>query len=34
MAGLRQAIEQGKLSDFVDEFYSKRGLETPQLDSI
>lgn len=34
MAGLRQAIEQGKLSDFVDEFYSKRGLETPQLDTI
>lgn len=34
MAGLRQAIEQGKLGDFVDEFYSKRGLETPQLDSI
>jgi queuine tRNA-ribosyltransferase len=34
MAGLRQAIEQGKLSYFVDEFYSKRGLETPQLDTI
>lgn len=34
MAGLREAIEQGKLSDFVDEFYSKRGLETPPLDSI
>lgn len=34
MAGLRQAIEQGKLGDFVDEFYSKRGLETPQLDTI
>ncbi|WP_292956688.1 MULTISPECIES: tRNA guanosine(34) transglycosylase Tgt [unclassified Neptuniibacter] len=34
MAGLRQAIEQGKLSDFVDEFYSKRGLETPQFDTI
>ena len=34
MAGLRQAIEQGKLSDFVDEFYRKRGLETPPLDSI
>lgn len=34
MAGLRQAIEQGKLSDFVDEFYRLRGLETPPLDSI
>ncbi|MFY0675740.1 MAG: tRNA guanosine(34) transglycosylase Tgt [Neptuniibacter sp.] len=34
MAGLRQAIEQGKLSDFVDDFYRKRGLETPPLDSI
>lgn len=34
MAGLRQAIEQGKLGDFVDEFYRKRGLETPPLDSI
>lgn len=34
MAGLRQAIEQGKLSDFVDDFYHKRGLETPPLDSI
>jgi len=34
MAGLRQAIEQGKLSDFVDEFYRKRGLETPAIDSI
>ncbi|RRJ85299.1 tRNA guanosine(34) transglycosylase Tgt [Aestuariirhabdus litorea] len=32
MAGLRDAIEQGKLSDFVDEFYRKRGLETPPLD--
>jgi queuine tRNA-ribosyltransferase len=34
MAGLREAIEQGKLDDFVDEFYRKRGLETPPLDSI
>ncbi|MGB0732957.1 MAG: tRNA guanosine(34) transglycosylase Tgt [Pontibacterium sp.] len=34
MAGLRQAIEQGKLSDFVDEFYHKRGLETPIIDTI
>ena len=31
MAGLRQAIEQGKLSAFVDSFYSKRGLKTPPL---
>jgi queuine tRNA-ribosyltransferase len=34
MAGLRRAIEQGKLSAFVDEFYAKRGLETPPLASI
>ncbi len=34
MRGLRQAIEQGKLGDFVDEFYRKRGLETRALDSI
>lgn len=34
MAGLRKAIEQGTLGDFVDEFYRKRGLETPPLDSI
>ena len=34
MAGLRQAIEQGKLTAFVDEFYRKRGLETPSLDTI
>jgi len=31
MAGLREAIEQGKLSDFVDEFYRQRGMETPPL---
>jgi len=34
MAGLRQAIEEGKLSDFVDDFYAKRGLETPPLRAI
>ena len=34
MAGLRGAIEQGKLSAFVDEFYAERGLETPPLASI
>ncbi len=31
MAGLRSAIEQGKLGDFVDEFYRKRGQVTPEL---
>ena len=29
MSGLRQAIEQGKLSGFVDTFYEKRGETTP-----
>ncbi len=32
MAGLREAIEQGKLDNFVNMFYRKRGLETPPLD--
>lgn len=31
MRGLRQAIEQGKLSAFVDSFYAQRGEETPEL---
>ncbi|MDX1694278.1 MAG: tRNA guanosine(34) transglycosylase Tgt [Ketobacteraceae bacterium] len=31
MAGLRQAIEQGKLSRFVNEFYAKRGEPVPAL---
>lgn len=31
MAGLRAAIEAGKLSAFVDDFYAKRGSETPAL---
>jgi queuine tRNA-ribosyltransferase len=31
MSGLRRAIEQGKLSDFVDTFYAQRGEETPPL---
>ncbi len=31
MAGLRQAIEEGKLSDFVDAFYQRRGEATPAL---
>ncbi|MCH8550533.1 MAG: tRNA guanosine(34) transglycosylase Tgt [Natronospirillum sp.] len=29
MAGLRQAIESGRLSDFVTEFYAKRGQNRP-----
>lgn len=33
MSGLRQAIEQGKLSDFVDTFYRQRGEKTPPLRS-
>ena len=31
MSGLRQAIEQGKLSDFIAVFYAKRGETTPTL---
>lgn len=31
MAGLRQAIEQGKLDDFVDQFYQLKGMEAPPL---
>ena len=31
MSGLRQAIEQGKLSAFVDSFYAQRGDITPEL---
>lgn len=31
MAGLREAIQQGTLSAFVDEFYARRGLPTPPL---
>lgn len=31
MSGLRKAIEQGKLSDFVDTFYAQRGETTPEL---
>jgi len=31
MAGLRAALEQGKLGAFVDEFYRQRGKETPPL---
>ena len=31
MKGLRVAIEQGRLSAFVDEFYERRGLLTPEI---
>jgi queuine tRNA-ribosyltransferase len=31
MHGLRQAIEQGKLSAFVDTFYAQRWEETPPI---
>lgn len=31
MKGLRMAIEQGRLSAFVDEFYRKRGEMTPEF---
>ena len=31
MAGLREAIQQGTLNHFVDEFYARRGLPTPPL---
>ena len=31
MAGLREAIEQGRLQAFVDDFYARRGLTTPPL---
>ena len=31
MSGLRDAIQQGKLADFVDSFYARRGLPTPPL---
>lgn len=31
MQGLRDALDQGTLSDFVAEFYRKRGLDVPDL---
>lgn len=31
MAGLRDAIEQGTLSTFVDDFYQRRGQATPSI---
>lgn len=33
MEGLRGAIEVGRLDQFVTEFYAKRGMEVPDLDS-
>lgn len=33
MAGLREALEEGTLSAFVEEFYAKRGLPVPPLES-
>lgn len=33
MAGLRQAIETGTLSDFVEQFYNKQGKEVPSLEA-
>jgi queuine tRNA-ribosyltransferase len=33
MEGLRGAIEVGQLDQFVTEFYAKRGMEIPDLDS-
>jgi queuine tRNA-ribosyltransferase len=33
MEGLRGAIEEGQLDQFVTEFYAKRGMEVPDLDS-
>ena len=31
MAGLRTAIENGTLSDFVSDFYARRNLPVPAL---
>lgn len=31
MAGLRQALEEGKLDDFVNQFYAKQGKDVPPL---
>lgn len=33
MSGLREAIEHNQLDDFVDDFYARRGLPTPALQS-
>jgi len=34
MSGLRQAIEQGKLSAFVETFYAQRGETAPDFDAL
>lgn len=34
MAGLRRSLEEGTFADFVDEFYAKRGMETPPLEIV
>ena len=31
MAGLRRSLEEGTFASFVDDFYARRGLETPEL---
>jgi queuine tRNA-ribosyltransferase len=31
MAGLRKAIEEGKLESFVTDFYQRQGREVPPL---
>ena len=33
MAQMRQALEDERFDDFVDEFYAARGLDTPSLDT-
>ncbi len=33
MAGLRRSLEEGTFAAFVDEFYAKRGMQTPPLDA-
>src|SRR5690554_6514442 len=31
MAGIRKSLDEGRFEEFVDEFYAKRGTETPAL---
>jgi queuine tRNA-ribosyltransferase len=33
MAGLREAIQQGTLGAFVDDFYARLGLPVPPLEA-
>jgi queuine tRNA-ribosyltransferase len=33
MASLRGAIETGTLTDFVQDFYQRRGLDVPPLEN-